>query len=203
MDTFAKGTIKRQMRNLPGETFGFGLIVKVVLLFQLFGSGFVLNVLAETNDLTSGEYKIKAVYLFNFLKFTEWTEVKFLGLGDTIRITILGEDPFGDAFESLEGRTIKGKILQITQISSIQNLEPCHLLYISNSEKDYLEQVFKFVDNSKMLTVGETELFTQLGGIIGFLIEDNTVQFVINLSAADRAGIKFSSQLLQIARIIR
>lgn len=53
------------------------------------------------------------------------------------------------------------------------------------------------------MTVGETEQFTRLGGIIGFFIEEDAVQFVINLTAADRAGIKFSSQLLKIAKIVK
>ena len=196
--------IKRHLRCHSGEVFRIGLIILIVLPVLLNnGTGIAPNVFAETGDLISGEYKIKAVYLYNFLKFTEWTNMDYPDTCDTIRITILGEDPFGEAFDPLEGRTIKGKTLQITRISSIQNLGTCHLLFISSSEKNYLERTFKVAGDSRMLTVGETEQFAQLGGIIGFFIEEDAVQFAINLTAADRAGIKFSSQLLQIAKIVR
>jgi hypothetical protein len=53
------------------------------------------------------------------------------------------------------------------------------------------------------LTVGETEIFAQLGGIIGLFVEEDEVRFAINLKAAEQAGIKFSSQLLQVAKTVR
>lgn len=54
-----------------------------------------------------------------------------------------------------------------------------------------------------MLTVGEDGVFTQCGGIINFVKEDNRVRFEVNVSAAERAGLKISSRLLALARIVR
>jgi hypothetical protein len=53
------------------------------------------------------------------------------------------------------------------------------------------------------LTVGETEGFAVLGGIINLTVEDNKVHFEINRLAADRAGLKISSKLLRIAKIVK
>jgi len=53
------------------------------------------------------------------------------------------------------------------------------------------------------LTVGETEGFAVLGGIINLTVEGNKVHFEINRLAADRAGQKISSKLLSIAKIVK
>jgi len=53
------------------------------------------------------------------------------------------------------------------------------------------------------LTVGETEGFAVLGGIINLMVEGNKLHFEVNLNAAERAGLKISSKLLSMARIVK
>ena len=56
---------------------------------------------------------------------------------------------------------------------------------------------------SSTLTIGETEGFATLGGIINLTVEENKVRFEINLLAANRAGLKISSKLISLARIVK
>ena len=44
--------------------------------------------------------------------------------------------------------------------------------------------------------------FAARGGIIQFAIEDQHVRFDINLEAASRAGLKISSKLLSVAKVV-
>jgi len=148
------------------------------------------------------EYQIKAAYLYNFLKFTEFTEVNSPDSISEISIVILGEDPFGDFLTPILNKTIQNKPIRISRISSIEEIGNCHLLYISDSRKDSLSSTFEQLSESNILTVGETSTFTQQGGMIGFFINDGSVKFEINLTAANHASIKFRSQLLSVARIV-
>jgi len=50
-----------------------------------------------------------------------------------------------------------------------------------------------------VLTVGETERFTESGGIINFTREGNKIRFAISDDTAKRAGLKISSKLLSLA----
>jgi hypothetical protein len=50
-----------------------------------------------------------------------------------------------------------------------------------------------------VLTVGETERFTQTGGMINFIMEGNKIRFEINDETAKKAGLKISSKLLSLA----
>ena len=49
----------------------------------------------------------------------------------------------------------------------------------------------------------ETEGFAMLGGIIILTIEGNKLHFEVNPTAADRAGLKISSKLLGLAKIVK
>ena len=54
-----------------------------------------------------------------------------------------------------------------------------------------------------MLTVGDTEGFAEMGGVINFTLVDNHVHFQINLDAAKVQRLKISSRLLRLAQIVR
>jgi len=53
-----------------------------------------------------------------------------------------------------------------------------------------------------VLTVGETDGFVGVGGMIGFLLQDNRVRFEINLAAAESARLKIGSRLLMLAQTV-
>lgn len=53
-----------------------------------------------------------------------------------------------------------------------------------------------------VLTVGEADQFAVRGGVITFVKEANRLRFEINVDAAGRAGLRISSRLLQLARVV-
>jgi hypothetical protein len=56
------------------------------------------------------------------------------------------------------------------------------------------------VRGASILTIGETSQFSQLGGMIKFVIQDNKVRFEINAAAAGQTPLKISSKLLALSR---
>ncbi len=150
------------------------------------------------------EYQIKAAFLYNFAKFVEWPATALRGQGAPIIVAVLGEDPFGaDLEQILDGKTAGGRQLVIRRFKGVRDLGLCHILFVSSSERERLREILRALQNSTVLTVGETEGFAGLGGIINFILEENRVRFEINIDAADRARLKISSKLLKLARIIR
>jgi hypothetical protein len=59
------------------------------------------------------------------------------------------------------------------------------------------------LNGAGVLTVGDTEGFTEAGGMINLTIVDQRVHFEINPDAARRAGMKISSKLLSLAKIVK
>ena len=77
------------------------------------------------------------------------------------------------------------------------------MVFIPVTEEDQAARIVKGLKGSSTLTVGETEGFATLGGIINLTVEENKVHFEVNLLAANRAGLKISSKLLSMAKIVK
>lgn len=149
------------------------------------------------------EYQVKAAFLYNFAKFIEWPAEAFKDANNFLIIGIIGRDPFGDALDVLEQKSIAGRKILIRRFASVEDLQRCHILFISNSEKENLPNIFKAIRKWHVLTVGEMKGFPQSGGMVNFILVDNKIQFEINVDAAQQANLRISSQLLKLARIVK
>jgi hypothetical protein len=159
-----------------------------------------LNTYAQQPKI--GEYEVKAAFLYNFTKFVEWPTEATTDAGATFNLCVLGEDPFGKAFDSIQGEKIVNKKLVINRFKELHALEKCRILYISESEEERLTQILKSLKGLHILTVSDSEGFAQHGVIINFYMEGNRVRFEINVDAARRSGLKISSKLLNLAKIV-
>ena len=180
------------------------LIGKVFLLMTIWACAVVSgppDAYAQSASLR--EYEIKAAFLYNFIKFIDWPSEVLPETSDTMTVCVLSDDPFGEALESIKGKTVKGRRLAIRRIEPVRDLESCHVLFIGAAEEKRLPQVMQSLRGSSVLTVGEMERFVQSGGIINFVVERNKVRFEINVNSAERARLKLSSQLLSLARVVR
>jgi hypothetical protein len=162
-----------------------------------------LSGMVSARGQTSKEYQIKAAFLFNFAQFVEWPTVAFADASAPISIGVLGDDPFGAVLDqTIEGETINHRKLIIQRSQRVADLKGCHLVFISKSEKSRLADIFDRLGSASVLTVSETENFARRGGIINFYLDGNKVRFEINADAAQRKGIKISSQLLKLGKVV-
>lgn len=155
------------------------------------------------------EYRVKAAFLYNFIKFIDWPKEKAAD-NNSITIGIVGKNPFGKAFEPLRGKKAKEKKVIIKQFKSVEEsklpsdqieaIRKCHVLFVCRSEVKHLKEIFKSVKGHSVLTVGDMEDFLESGGIINFLMEDEKVRFEIHNIAAKRAKLDIRSKLLRLAK---
>ena len=151
---------------------------------------------------TSREYLIKAAFLYNFAKFTEWPAGSFLDSDAPLDVCVFGEDPFGGALESIAGKTIRGRRVAVHRVASIEAGAACHLLFISASEATRLAGILEALRGRPVLTIAEMPGFARSGGIINLKTNpDDRIRFEINASIAKRAGLRLSSKLLNLAEI--
>jgi hypothetical protein len=149
----------------------------------------------------SREYQLKAAFLYNFAQFAEWPDDAFKGPRGPIVIAVAGENPFGGTLEqAVRGKQLNGREITVRYFPSAAAVEPCHVLFVSASERNNVPQALQRA-GSYCLTVGDVEGFTARGGIFRFLVEDNKVRFEVNIDAAQHARVKISSRLLKLAKI--
>ncbi len=153
---------------------------------------------------TRSEYEVKAAFLYNFAKFVEWPAEAFEDKNAPIIICVLGGDPFGtDLDRTVQGKTANARGFVVKRSTSVEDVGRCHILFVSSSEQPRLREVLDKVKDSNVLTVGDTEGFAERGGIINLTKEENKIRFEVNVDAAKRAGLKISSKLLDLAKVIR
>jgi hypothetical protein len=158
---------------------------------------------ARAQAAASPEYQLKAAFLFNFAKFIDWPTSSFASPRSDFSICILGVDPFGRAMEDLlQDKTIADRHVSVERLHQVAEARRCQMVFVSASEKSRVREVLDGMKGTNALVVGETDGFASAGGAIQFAIEDNRVRFLINTDAADRAGLKVSSKLLSLARVV-
>ena len=147
----------------------------------------------------SREYLIKAAILFNFAKFASWPDTAFNNPTAPLRVCVLGEDPFGAALDSLQGKRVRSRPIETARNVNLEEARQCHILFVSASEESRLPAIIQYVAKLPILTVADINRFANSGGIIALKEVDNRSRIEVNLSAAERAGLKLSSKLLRLA----
>lgn len=149
------------------------------------------------------EYRVKAAFLYNFAKFVTWPPQTFAASGEPVVFCIVGPDPFEDLLDStINGRRIDGRSITVRRVPPSANLAGCQLVFSSESDGVGTARVLQAAAVPHALTVGESEDFLAQGGMIRLLVDEGKVRFDISVRAAERAGIKLSSQLLKLARTV-
>ena len=151
----------------------------------------------------SKEYQLKAAYLYNFTKFVEWPAPRFADELSPLIIGVLGRNPFGDELDKIvRGRTVNGRAIRVLVITTTEEMRTAHVLFVPAGEETRPEFAAAVVQHLALLTAGESGAFTHGGGVITFTQADDKLRFTINLTSAERAGLKISAQLLKLATAV-
>ena len=103
---------------------------------------------------------------------------------------------------TLQGKMIGGRPLVVIRLKDREEARRCQIVFVSSSEVAQLVEIIASLRGANVLLVGEANGFVASGGTIQFMIEDNRVRFTINLDAANRAGLIFSSKLLSLSKVV-
>jgi hypothetical protein len=157
----------------------------------------------RAQEFNPREYQVKAVFLFNFVQFVEWPATAFPSADAPIRIGVLGDNPFSGALEAaVQGEKVRNRSIVVEPSSRLESLRDCHVVFVSRSQRAEIGTILAVLGSRPVLTIGEVPDFAGRGGIINFYLEGQKVRFEINRAAAQRSGLKLSSQLLTLARLV-
>jgi hypothetical protein len=149
------------------------------------------------------EHQVKAAFLYNFANFVKWPEGALGPAGAPLKVCVVGTDPFGAALEeAFRGQVVHGRRVEISRGPTLAALGRCHILFLSQSEQGHWPELLKELRGTPTLTVGDGPPLVRQGGMVSFVIEAKRVRFEINPGAAEHAGLRISSKLLALARIV-
>ena len=178
--------------------------VSNILLIGLCACFCLLNSLtqvayAQHHEDDDEERLFKAAFIYNFAKFTRWPENTWTTPDSPMLLCTAGKDELIDDLKRLGGKIVQGRPVIIQSLQSTESPENCNLLYIAQSEKKRFQSLLRSLQDKPVLTISELPQFARKGGMIKLYREEGRTHFTINLDAAKKSGLEFSSRLLIIA----
>lgn len=168
----------------------------------------VVAISASPSVLESAQptkFEVEAAYLYQFGNFVQWPSKNPKAAGSKyFSVCVLGRDPFGRALDdTLSGSKMNGLPMVARRIDSVADASDCQILFFSSSRRSQLDSSMSALHDAPILTVSDIPNFASRGGMIQFVLVSGRVRFEINLTSAQKAKLRLSSQLLKVAVGIR
>src|ERR1700682_1553819 len=147
-------------------------MTRLLSLILLLSAALTLH----AQEMGFDEYQVKAAFLYNFAKFVEWPQGTFANPHDPIGICIVGQSPFGLTLDdTVRGKKIGDRAFAVRSVPDTPQASRCQIMFIGASESERPRALREEQKGAAVLTVGETDDFTVLGGVIGFKLEGTRV----------------------------
>ncbi|HUR28848.1 MAG TPA: YfiR family protein [Planctomycetota bacterium] len=155
-------------------------------------------------EQSTGEYDLKAQFMLRFATpYVKWPETAFDDKASPFLLAILGKDPFGKSLEEiLKEKKVGEHPIQIVHFATVDTLGNCHMLFVPAAHEKQLVKIAQFNKDRPVLIVAESIAAAQSGAHVGFYLEKSRVRFAINATAAKRAKLEVSSELLKLAKLV-
>jgi hypothetical protein len=171
------------MRSVVSLTIGALLLTEVAISAQ---------------DVT--ESALKAAFVYNFAKFTEWPADAVPAAGPFV-MCVVGDVHLGEELErTVKGRVVAGRSIAVSVLAPIAPQGACHVLYVSRITADEAAQIVAALSNAPVLTISDIPGFARRGGMAQFFFENSQLRFGIRAESATRARLRISSKLLVLAK---
>ncbi len=161
----------------------------------------VFSMLSISLGASTQEYNVKAVFLFHFIDFASWPEDKHQK--DVRNICVYGNNPFDSRLDMLANAGLQKNQVKIVKKIDLVDSDKCHILFVGSSKKKQLNEIFDYLAYKPILTVSDIDNFASNKGMIGFAVKSGKVKLEVNLDSVKASGIKLSSNLIEIAKVVR
>ena len=162
--------------------------------------GWTLSGAADSND--DRLEQIKAGYLINFMRFTQWAGDAFDSGESPILVAVIGPNPFSDSVQrTLETTVIGDRSLQFNflPIPDDAAMANVHVVYLAGLAPALASDLIASLPK-QVLSVGDRVALVDVGVMLTLAIESNGVVFFANANAIRDSAISLSSKVLRLAR---
>jgi hypothetical protein len=160
-------------------------------------------IVAFAQSVFGPEYEVKLGFIYNFANFVIWPNESLEGSSGMLVLCFASDDPSSEVLFKLNDKSIRGLTIRVEKYKDDSSIERCQIFFFDTRDKDFIRRKLDIAKGRGILTIGEVDDFAKMGGVINFFIDTNRLRFQVNIDAAQREGLKLSSQLLQSAEIIR
>ena len=112
----------------------------LVLLVLLLSISMVQKHAAEP----ATDYRLKAIFLFNFTQFIEWPTKAFPQANTPFVIGVLGKNPFNTYLnEAVKREKVNGHPIVVKYYLNAEKVEKCHILLVNLQKPEEIKQALE------------------------------------------------------------
>jgi len=169
------------------------------ILTVLLAVGLPLSPYAQLQTQSMDEYQAKSIWLYKIFLFTTWPQP--INKDKPFVLSILGKLPPDSRFAL--NKKLNKRDIEIRMIKDLEEINGSDILFIASSESHRVRTIMAYVGNKPILTVSDTEGYSQKGVAINFYVTNQNIRFEINPDSIKRAQLQLHAHLFQIGRVIR
>jgi hypothetical protein len=169
----------------------------------------LLPAFAATADAQEARTReVKAAFILNIARFVEWPASAFAHHDREIHLCLYRSNPLGGATDTIRGKQVRGRSLQIRTVQSFAAPEGCNILFVPPSE------LHRFEAEPHTVTPGQPLLTITDGTavkdrvpfarhiLVTLVREQRRIGFQIDRHVLKHSGLNMSSELLKLGRIV-
>jgi hypothetical protein len=161
---------------------------------------FVSPCLSEQPRPSADETAVKVAVLVKLIQFVTWPDSALPPGGKPAVLCVLAKDrwiPFLQ--QTVQGESLNGRPIAVARITKAREASGCQILVVGGTiERESLEMWEKW----QVLTISDEDPFELRTSMVTLAVESGRARFKLNLDLAERAHLRFSSKLLQLAAVV-
>lgn len=167
-------------------------IKSVLVVFALFFAFANANAQVE---------KYQSLFIYNFSKYIKWPDD--MSSGDFV-IGVLGDSEVYTHLKSMADtkKQTQNMNLVVKRYDKPEDVEKCHILYVSNSFLNQLPALSDAVTTKSTLIISNHPGMAQKGATINFIEESGKIKFELNQVNAEQRGLKVSGSLTALSVLV-
>jgi hypothetical protein len=188
-----------------------------VLVGLLVAAGAAVSGVSEAQDRRPlPAAAVRAGFLLNFLRFTEWPDSVFADDLAPVVVTICGDSELVETLRAIvpnERVGAKQRLISVVDVDDATSngrtpdaetqrtrLRSSHMAYFGSIPRTQAQAWLRQCRDRPVLTVSERARFTQDGGMIELVVRNGRMTFDVVPDRIRDAGITLSSKVLRLGR---
>ncbi len=155
---------------------------------------------AEQRGLARDEDTVKAAVLVKLIQFVTWPDSALPSAGKPVSLCVLEKDRWIPILQqTVQGELLNDHPIVVTRITKAREASQCQILVVGGTiERESMEMW----QSAHVLTISDEDSFGLRTSMVSLNVESGRTRFKLNLDLAQKAHLRFSAKLLQLAKVV-
>jgi len=145
----------------------------------------------------SAENSVKAMFIYNFSKYFDWSETEIDG---NFTIAVFGKTEISDyLIQIAERKQMNSMPVVIKQVNNTSGLANVQMLFIAGNHPVFLKEVNRTIIPGKIIIITENQRMSRNASHINLVNVSDRLEFELNETKLKNQKVKFSKELSSLA----